>query len=138
MAIFNYGTASALVFPQLFFPGSEAMPTAPVGEDAVLLATAMVLPEHAGGGLGRMLMQSVVKDLYDGLNSLADRLSTTQMETSERLRSTVSQAGIDAVLPAIGAWAGAVGNRVGTGQSRTCRRIEPVGERCPGAVPRVR
>ena len=52
-----------LYAPPMFFPGSEAMPTAPVGEDAVLLATALVMPEHAGGGIGRMLMQSVVKDL---------------------------------------------------------------------------
>ncbi len=34
-----------LYAPPLFFPGAEAMPTAPVGEDAVLLATALVLPE---------------------------------------------------------------------------------------------
>lgn len=51
--------------PQTYFPGADAMPTAPVGEDAVLLATALVLPEHAGGGIGRMLMQSVVKDLIN-------------------------------------------------------------------------
>jgi GNAT superfamily N-acetyltransferase len=47
----------------MFFPGAEVMPTAPVGEDAVLLATVFVHPQHAGGGIGRMLMQSVVKDL---------------------------------------------------------------------------
>ena len=29
----------------------------------MLLATAMVYPEYAGRGLGRMLMQTVVKDL---------------------------------------------------------------------------
>lgn len=49
--------------PPTYFPGADAMPTAPVGEDAVLLATALVLPEQRGGGIGRMLMQSVVKDL---------------------------------------------------------------------------
>jgi GNAT superfamily N-acetyltransferase len=53
----------AVFAPPMFFPGSEAMPTAPVGEDAVLLATAYVAPDHAGGGIGRMLMQGVVKDL---------------------------------------------------------------------------
>ncbi len=52
-----------LFAPPVFLPGGHAMPTAPPAEDAVLLATAMVLPEHSGGGLGRMLMQSVVKDL---------------------------------------------------------------------------
>ena len=49
--------------PPMYFPGAEALPTAPVGEDAVLLATAQVFDEYAGGGIGRMLMQSVVKDL---------------------------------------------------------------------------
>jgi GNAT superfamily N-acetyltransferase len=49
--------------PPLYFPGADVMPTAPVGEDAVLLATVFVHPDHAGGGIGRMLMQSVVKDL---------------------------------------------------------------------------
>jgi len=49
--------------PAPYLPGAEAMPTAPIGEDAVLLSTALVLPEYAGGGIGRMLMQSVVRDL---------------------------------------------------------------------------
>ncbi len=53
----------AVFAPAMYFPGAEAMPTAPVGEDAVLLATVYVAPEHAGGGIGRMLMQGVVKDL---------------------------------------------------------------------------
>ncbi len=52
-----------LYAPPTFLPGAEAFPTSPVSEDAVLLATAMVLPEHAGSGLGRVLMQTVVKDL---------------------------------------------------------------------------
>jgi GNAT superfamily N-acetyltransferase len=49
--------------PPLFVPGADSFPTAPVSEDSVLLATAMVYPEYAGGGLGRVLMQTVVKDL---------------------------------------------------------------------------
>ncbi len=52
-----------LYAPPTFLPGADAFPTAPVSEDAVLLATAMVYPEYAGGGLGRVLMQTVVKDL---------------------------------------------------------------------------
>jgi GNAT superfamily N-acetyltransferase len=52
-----------LYAPAPFLPGAQAFPTAPAGEDAVLLATAMVYPEYAGGGLGRMLMQAVAKDL---------------------------------------------------------------------------
>lgn len=53
----------ALYAPPGFFAGSVSLPTAPPSEDAVLLATVLVRPELSGGGLGRVLMQSVVKDL---------------------------------------------------------------------------
>ena len=53
----------ALYAPPVFFGGAASLPTAPPSEDAVLLATVLVRPELAGGGLGRVLMQSVVKDL---------------------------------------------------------------------------
>lgn len=49
--------------PPLHVPRSVAFPTSPVSPDAVLLMTAMILPEFAGGGLGRMLVQGVAKDL---------------------------------------------------------------------------
>lgn len=53
----------ALYAPAHFLPGADAFPTAPASEDAVLLATAVVYPEYAGQGLGRVLMQTVAKDL---------------------------------------------------------------------------
>jgi hypothetical protein len=49
--------------PPLYVPRSVAFPTSPVSADAVLMMTARVLPEFAGGGLGRMLVQGVAKDL---------------------------------------------------------------------------
>jgi hypothetical protein len=49
--------------PPAYSPRSVAFPTSPVSADAVLLMTAQVLPEFAGGGLGRMLLQGVAKDL---------------------------------------------------------------------------
>jgi GNAT superfamily N-acetyltransferase len=52
-----------LYAPPRYLPGVDSFPTAPVSEDAVLLATAMVQPDFAGAGLGRVLMQTVVKDL---------------------------------------------------------------------------
>ena len=52
-----------LFAPPTYLPGADAFATAPVSEDAVLLATAMVYPEYVGAGLGRVLMQTVVKDL---------------------------------------------------------------------------
>ncbi len=52
-----------LFAPPLYVPRSVAFPTSPVSADAVLLMTAHILPEFAGGGLGRMLVQGVAKDL---------------------------------------------------------------------------
>ena len=52
-----------LYAPPLYIPRSVAFPTSPVSADAVLLMTAHILDEFAGGGLGRMLVQGVAKDL---------------------------------------------------------------------------
>ncbi|MBW8487066.1 GNAT family N-acetyltransferase [Actinomadura parmotrematis] len=49
--------------PPLYVPRSTAFPTSPVSADAVLLMTAHITPEFTGGGLGRMLVQGVAKDL---------------------------------------------------------------------------
>ena len=49
--------------PPMYVPRSVAFPTSPVSGDAVLLMTGHVLPEFTGGGLGRLLLQSVAKDL---------------------------------------------------------------------------
>jgi GNAT superfamily N-acetyltransferase len=54
-----------LYAPPPFVPGAAAFPTAPASEDAVLLMTVAVLPEHADAGLGRMLVQAVAKDLIN-------------------------------------------------------------------------
>jgi GNAT superfamily N-acetyltransferase len=77
-----------LYAPPMFLPGADAFPTAPVSEDAVLLATAMVYPEYAGGGLGRMLMQAVVKDLVKrgGIRALEAFGDTRAPSRAEHLR----------------------------------------------------
>jgi GNAT superfamily N-acetyltransferase len=63
--------AYALYAPPAYVPRSVAFPTSPVSGDAVLLMTAHVLPEFAGGGLGRMLVQNMAKDLTRrGLNAI--------------------------------------------------------------------
>lgn len=49
--------------PPMYVPRSVAFPTSPVSPDAVLLMTGQVLPEFAGSGLGRMLLQALAKDL---------------------------------------------------------------------------
>ncbi len=55
----------ALYAPEAFLPGAAGMATAPVSTDAVLLTTVYVDPRHRGGGLGRMLVQGVARDLVD-------------------------------------------------------------------------
>lgn len=52
-----------LYAPPSMVPGAETFPTAPVSEDAVLLMTALIYPEQADAGLGRVLLQAVAKDL---------------------------------------------------------------------------
>jgi GNAT superfamily N-acetyltransferase len=49
--------------PAVHLPGSAGFATAPVSPDAVLLATGYVDPAHRGEGLGRVLVQSMAKDL---------------------------------------------------------------------------
>ena len=52
-----------LYAPPVHVPRSVAFPTSPVSPDAVLLMTGLVLPDFQGGGLGRVLLQGVAKDL---------------------------------------------------------------------------
>ena len=49
--------------PPAYVPRSMAFPTSPISPDAVLLMTAHVVQPFAGGGLGRMLVQGVARDL---------------------------------------------------------------------------
>ncbi|WP_089154831.1 GNAT family N-acetyltransferase [Micromonospora sp. NBS 11-29] len=49
--------------PPAYVPRSMAFPTSPVSADAALLTTAHVVPAFADGGLGRMLVQGVARDL---------------------------------------------------------------------------
>lgn len=51
-----------LYAPPAYVPGADAFPTAPVSPDAVLLVAAYVQPEHRGG-LGRVLVQAMARDL---------------------------------------------------------------------------
>jgi GNAT superfamily N-acetyltransferase len=53
----------ALYAPPNAVPRAAAFPTSPPSPDAVLLTGFHILPEFRGGGLGRMLVQAVAKDL---------------------------------------------------------------------------
>jgi GNAT superfamily N-acetyltransferase len=52
-----------LYAPAAYVPRSVAFPTSPVSPDAVLLMSARIVPEFRGGGLGRMLVQGVARDI---------------------------------------------------------------------------
>jgi GNAT superfamily N-acetyltransferase len=49
--------------PTYLVPRAAAFPTAPIGADAVMLMMARVIPEFAGQGLGRVLIQVAAKDV---------------------------------------------------------------------------
>ena len=51
--------------PAAYVPGANGFPTAPVSADAVVLTTVRVAPAHAHGGLGRMLVQGMARDLVE-------------------------------------------------------------------------
>jgi GNAT superfamily N-acetyltransferase len=53
----------ALYAPPAYVPRSIAFATSPVSADAVLLMTARLVPEFRGGGLGRMLLQAVAREV---------------------------------------------------------------------------
>ncbi len=51
--------------PEAFVPGASGFPTSPISPDAVLLTTVHVDAEYAGGGLARMLVQGMARDLIE-------------------------------------------------------------------------
>lgn len=53
----------AVYAPAAFVPGAATFPTAPISPDAVQLTTVYVDPDHAGGGIGRLLVQGMARDL---------------------------------------------------------------------------
>lgn len=57
--------AWATYAPAAFVPGAGCFATAPVSPDAVLLSGVHVEAGHTGGGLGRLLVQSVAADLVE-------------------------------------------------------------------------
>jgi len=59
----NAPAGFAMYAPPTYAARSSAFPTSPVSADAVLLTTAHVVTGYDGGGLGRMLIQSIARDL---------------------------------------------------------------------------
>ena len=70
--------------PPAYFPGTSSFATAPVSEDAVQLATVVVLEEHAGAGLGRVLLQAMARDLVKrGSVRAVEAIASTSPRTEE-------------------------------------------------------
>lgn len=59
----NRAVGYLLYAPPAFVPGAASLATAPASPDSVLLTTAWVQPGYRHGGLGRMLIQGMAKDL---------------------------------------------------------------------------
>lgn len=59
----NAPAGFAMYAPPAYVARSMAFPTSPVSPDAALLMTAHVVSAFAGGGLGRMLIQGIARDL---------------------------------------------------------------------------
>ena len=55
----------ALYAPEAFLPGAASFATAPVSADAVLLTQVYVAPDARRGGIGRMLVQGMARDLVE-------------------------------------------------------------------------
>ncbi|MET8375754.1 GNAT family N-acetyltransferase [Streptomyces microflavus] len=53
----------ALYAPPAYVPRSTAFPTSPVSPDAVQLITGLIVPGYQGQGLGRVMVQTVAKDV---------------------------------------------------------------------------
>jgi GNAT superfamily N-acetyltransferase len=49
--------------PSVYVPGSANLPTAPISVDALQLTTVYVDPAAKGGGIGRLLIQGMARDL---------------------------------------------------------------------------
>ncbi|MFD3976850.1 GNAT family N-acetyltransferase [Streptomyces cyaneofuscatus] len=52
-----------LYAPPAYVPRSTAFPTSPVSPDAVQLVTGLIVPGYQGQGLGRVMVQTVAKDV---------------------------------------------------------------------------
>lgn len=69
----------AIYAPAAFVPGSSQFPTAPLSPDAVQLTTVYVDPAHRGGGIGRMLVQGMARDLIKrGMAVAVEAIGTTR------------------------------------------------------------
>ena len=64
LAIVDDVTVGYVIYaPSVYVPGSVNLPTAPISADALQLTTVYVAREAKGGGIGRLLIQGMARDL---------------------------------------------------------------------------
>jgi hypothetical protein len=87
----------AMYAPPAYVPRAAVFPTAPASADAALLTTAHVVAAYAGGGLGRMLVQGVARDLakrgFKAIEAFGDA------RYGERERDETDARGLDLGVP---------------------------------------
>jgi len=68
----------AIYAPPVFLPGAAGIPTSPPSPDAVLLTTVYVDPSARGGGVGRLLVQGMARDLVQREVSAVEAFGDTR------------------------------------------------------------
>jgi GNAT superfamily N-acetyltransferase len=68
----------AIYAPVPFFPGAAGFPTSPPSPDAVLLSTVYVDPSARHGGVGRLLVQGMARDLVQREISAVEAFGDTR------------------------------------------------------------
>ena len=82
VAMVDGETAGYAVYaPGAWLPGAHTLPTSPSSPDAVVLATVWVDPAHRGGGIGRLLVQGVARDLVERGHGVLEAYGDTRGRT---------------------------------------------------------
>ena len=64
IAVVDDETVGYVIYaPTAFVPGSSSLPTAPISPDALQMTALYVDPAAIGGGIGRLLIQGMARDL---------------------------------------------------------------------------
>lgn len=72
----------ALYAPAAWLPGAQALPSSPPSPDAVVLATVWVEPGCRRGGIGRLLVQGVARDLVERGHGALEAYGDTRGQTA--------------------------------------------------------
>lgn len=71
----------AVYAPSAWLPGAHAMPSSPASPDAVVMAAVWVDPAWRRGGIGRLLVQGVARDLVERGHGVLEAYGDTRGRT---------------------------------------------------------